>query len=140
MPPTTAGQGPTPSVNYEPWIENLIPGLQTRWNDHFSSAPANQPVLALNDWLTLLQTAATAPWKISDQLSHLLNAPKSSLELQHSWGTLANLFTLTFEAGQSAVPELEPTAWQKLLEIQNRVLKHSAQVLVREDPLLLLKW
>ena len=133
MPPTTAGQGPTPSVNYEPWIENLIPGLQTRWNDHFSSAPANQPVLALNDWLTLLQTAATAPWKISDQLSHLLNAPKSSLELQHSWGTLANLFTLTFEAGQSAVPELEPTAWQKLLEIQNRVLKHSAQVLVRED-------
>lgn len=116
------------------WIPIIIPTLKNLWPGFVSSLPKDEPPPNLSDWLALLHVADATPWKVSDRLSQFLNNPKRSLELQHSWVKLTNLFSLTFEAAQSHAEHLEPTAWQNLLDIQNRILKHAARSsLVRED-------
>ena len=118
----------------EAWIPGIIPALKARWTGHFSDLPATQSPPRLNDWLTLLHLAATTPWKISAQLSQLFEPPKGSVELQNSWVRLTNLFAFTFEAIQSSAGQLDSSAWQSMLEIQNRILKQAAHVLViKED-------
>ena len=135
MPTKAAGNDISSQANFEAWIESLIPGLKARWSDYFSGIPTGHsiPIPPLDEWLATLQTAATSPWKLPDQLIRLLNAPKGGVKLQNSWVLLTNLFSLTFDAAQSATPPLDATGWQRLLETQNKTLKHAAQVLIREN-------
>ncbi len=135
MSPATAeeGQEHTSQSTYEVWIEAIRPGLQTRWPDHFAGLPENRPALSLVAWLNLLQTAATSSWKTSDQLSQLLPVSGSTLDLQNSWSLLTNLLGLTFTAAQAAPVPLTAEAWQNLIQTQNRILTHAAQLLVRAE-------
>ena len=128
-----SGQELNPQPNFEAWIESIRPDLNARWPDHFAGLPADQQPLPLTAWLNLLQTAATSPWKISDQLSQFLPAPSRTLDLQNSWSLLTNLFSLTFAAAQAAPTPLTVEAWQNLIQTQNQILKHAAQLLVRAD-------
>lgn len=133
MSPNTveSGQELTPQANFELWIEAIRPELQTRWPDYFAGLPGNQQSLPLTAWLNLLQAAARSPWKISDQLSQLLPAPGTTLALQNSWSILTNLFSLTFAAAQAGLTPFTAEAWQNLIQSQNQILKHAAQLLVR---------
>jgi two-component system phosphate regulon sensor histidine kinase PhoR len=136
MPVTEPDNNPvgTSGVVLEAWIPTIIPALKSRWAKVAASAPAYGPIPNLSDWLTLFHLAATAPWKIADQLAHLLNHPKSGLERHNSWLLLTRLLALTFEAAQAESSQLDPTAWPSLLEIQSRILGQAAQVtLAREN-------
>ncbi len=116
------------------WLASIVPALKTGWADYFSSSAATQFTPDLDAWINLLHTAATAPWQVSEQLERLLAAPRSSLELQHSWLNLTKLLAITFEAAQAEAAQIDATAWQELLQVQNRVLQQAAQVaLVRPD-------
>ncbi len=124
---------PSAAVDEAPlraWLSAITPGLKARWADHF----AGQPSPPLGDWLSLLHAAALTPWKTSRYLSQLLNNPKSSAELKNSWVTLTQLFNLTLQATQAEADQLDPTAWQTLAKIQNRIMKEAANsTLVREN-------
>lgn len=113
----------------EAWLADMMPALVTRWSEQVSKSPARQPISNLDDWIALLNTAATAPWQIADRLAQLLAAPKSSTDLENSWAGLTGLFSLTFEAAQDTAGQLGPSDWQNLLEVQNRILKQAARVL-----------
>lgn len=116
------------------WIPAIIPTLKARWPSFISTLPDPQAGPSLSDWLALLHIADTMPWKIYERLARLLHYPKSGLEFQNSWIKLTHLFTLTFEAAQAEADKLEPEAWQNLIDIQNRILKHAAQSsLIREN-------
>ncbi|KPK02346.1 MAG: hypothetical protein AMJ56_21065, partial [Anaerolineae bacterium SG8_19] len=119
--------------NLEGRLAIITPGLKTNWASYFTDSPTNQPKPSVAEWISLLQSAAARPWEISDRLSKLLNSPKSGPELQHSWILLTNLFSVTFEAAKIMADDFDPTGWQDLLEVQNRILRHAAQLLVRED-------
>ena len=82
------------------WIPVIIPALKARWASYASDPPASQALPNFSDWLILLHAAATTPWKIPRHLSQLLNMPKSGAELQSSWVTLTQLFSLTFQAAR----------------------------------------
>ena len=111
----------------------ITPGLETNWDSYFSDSPTNHPKPTVEEWVDLLQSGASRPWEISDRLSKLLRSPKSGPELQHGWVLLSNLFAVTFEAAKSMGDDFDPIGWQNLLEIQNRIQRHAAQLLVRED-------
>ena len=108
------------------WISIIVPGLKARWANYLADLPPRQASPQLSDWLALLHAAIATPWKISRYLSQLLNAPKSSTELQNSWVTLTSLFALTFQAAQVEADQLDAAAWQSLTKIQNRILKAAA--------------
>ncbi len=116
----------TPKADLATWIPIIIPALKSRWPNHISGLPTNQSAPKLKDWLDLLHVAATTPWKIPRQLSRLLSTPQSGVELQNGWVKLTNLLALTCEAAQAEANQLDPTAWQSLIEIQDRILKHAA--------------
>ncbi len=113
----------------EGWISSLVPALKAGWSESLADLPADQPLPNLDDWLVLLNIAATAPWQLPDQLSHLIPTPQSSAELQASWHKLTQLFSFTFQAAQNRAGQLDPTTWPCLLEAQNRILTQAARLL-----------
>lgn len=112
------------------WLPLITPVLEGIWTQSTANPPTVQPV-DLSSWLALLQLATTAP---PDQLipaiSKLLQFPKSSRDIQIGWATLTQLFTFTFQAVQAEANRLDITAWQQLLDLQNRVMQAATQVLV----------
>jgi PAS domain S-box-containing protein len=114
---------------FESWIPTLLPILKSGWHKQFADTPAAQSSPDLNDWLELLNVAATAPWQISDQLSRLFPPPKSSSDLQERWKKLTLMFSLTLEAAESKAGQLEPTTWRTLLQVQNRILSQATRML-----------
>lgn len=121
-------------LKLETWIRAIIPPLKERWADYIATLPPHEAPPSLGDWLALLHTAAKSPWKVPRLLTAFLGTPKSSTELQEGWVKLTNLFALTFEVAQDRENQLDATAWQNLLDIQNRILKQAAQyTLVRDE-------
>ncbi len=110
------------------WLAALHPALKTCWTDYFSGSQAIISASSPAGWLELLNTAALRPWDVPDQLARFLNSPQSSADFQHSWELLAQLFNLTFEAAQTVTPAFNGEAWQNLLQTQNCILKHAADV------------
>jgi NtrC-family two-component system sensor histidine kinase KinB len=112
----------------ESWMPTIIPTLKARWADHATGLLTGQPAPRMRDWLALLHAAEVNPGKVPHYLSRLLNAPKSSIDLQRNWVILTELFALTFAALQEKAAQLDASVWQNLLEIQDQILKSAATV------------
>lgn len=110
----------------ETWIPHILPALKKRWIEYEAGLSTQQSLPDLGDWLTVLHTAALAPWKLPRQLTELLGQPHSGIELQNSWIKLTNLLALTFEVAQLEADNLNEIAWQNILELQNRILQKAA--------------
>ena len=106
-------------VYSDSWISKIIPALNENWANYLSGLPAEQPSPNLNNWLSVIHTAATTPDDLPHRLDELLEFVRDNGSFVNEWELLTHLLSLTFEAAKTKANELSSPDWQNLLEIQN---------------------